>query len=317
MICVRLEAVAGPIAGRRIDVKAGSILRIGRTAKSDYPISEDAYLSGQHFAVECDGIQARVRDLGSSNGTYVNGSRIQEVVLKEGDSVAAGGTTFTVHVEQSGPSPLDLGQTMAARTVPTAAYAAGMIPGINSPPVVDLGSIPQAWAGFTAPQVALLQALYRGGENVYAVLDAARESRIPAFLDAAQERFAPLVNAPDPRSVPFVVGIPPNSRLLDVLLKDGWGRQWGCFLTSNSSFDLIYQHLRAYSVLTAANGQTVTFRFFDPRILRVILSGMTPVEVTGFFGPVSRIICEGDDTGVAFEFRDGLRGVRQESIILR
>ncbi|HYV64553.1 MAG TPA: FHA domain-containing protein, partial [Bryobacteraceae bacterium] len=71
---VILEAVAGPVLGRRIEVRGGSIVRIGRAGKSDYVIAEDGYLSGAHFSVECDGTQCRIRDLGSSNGTFVNGS---------------------------------------------------------------------------------------------------------------------------------------------------------------------------------------------------------------------------------------------------
>ena len=88
---VILEATAGPIAGRKIEIRAGSILRLGRTPKSDYAIGEDSYLSSQHFAVEYDGTQCRIRDLGSSNGTFVNGERISEIVVREGDSVVAGG----------------------------------------------------------------------------------------------------------------------------------------------------------------------------------------------------------------------------------
>src|SRR3954464_1981627 len=95
---VILEAVSGPVLGRRIEVRGGSIVRGGRTGKSDYPISEDGYLSGLHFAVECDGTQCRIRDLGSSNGTFVNGSRVTEQVVQEGDSVVAGGSTFLIHI---------------------------------------------------------------------------------------------------------------------------------------------------------------------------------------------------------------------------
>jgi len=97
---VILEAVSGPIAGRRIEIRAGTILRIGRTAKSDYALGEDSYLSGQHFAIENDGADARARDLGSSNGTFVNGERVtSDAVLREGDSLTAGGSTFTVHLD--------------------------------------------------------------------------------------------------------------------------------------------------------------------------------------------------------------------------
>ena len=96
---VILEAVSGPVLGRRIEVRGGSIVRFGRTGKSDYPIAEDGYLSGLHFSVECDGTQCRIRDLGSSNGTFVNGSRVTEQVVQDGDSVVAGGSTFRIHVD--------------------------------------------------------------------------------------------------------------------------------------------------------------------------------------------------------------------------
>ena len=91
---VILEAVSGPVAGRRIEIRGGSIVRIGRTGKSDHAIAEDSYLSGLHFSAECDGAQCRIRDLGSSNGTFVNGARISEQVVQAGDSVVAGGSTF-------------------------------------------------------------------------------------------------------------------------------------------------------------------------------------------------------------------------------
>src|SRR5580698_1687534 len=119
---VILEAVSGPIAGRRIEISAGTILRIGRTAKSDYALSEDSYLSGQHFAIENDGNEARARDLGSSNGSFVNGERVvSENVLREGDSLTAGGSTFTIHIDVAGqPSVKDPSPRVA--TLPTDAF---------------------------------------------------------------------------------------------------------------------------------------------------------------------------------------------------
>ena len=318
MVRVILEAATGPIAGRKIDVRAGTILRIGRTAKSDYAIGEDAYLSGQHFAIECDGSRCRVRDLGSSNGTFVNGARISETWLSEGDSVAAGGSTFTVKFEAVPPPQLDLAQTMA-RTVPTAVYSPGFTPpGVGAPAAAPAPAPTAVWTGLATHQMKLLEVLFREGENLYAILDASRESRVPAFLDAAQERYAPLrPSAPDPRAIPYLAVITTSSRMLDVLLKDAWGQRWGCYFASRASFEEVFHHLSAYLVLTAANGNTFTFRFFDPRVLPVFLNGLTPLELTGFFGPVSRIITEGDDPGLVIEYQDSGRGLRQESLLLK
>src|SRR5439155_11949496 len=40
----------------------------------------------------------RISDLGSRNGTFLNGSRIQEAVLFDGDLISAGQTRFRVHI---------------------------------------------------------------------------------------------------------------------------------------------------------------------------------------------------------------------------
>src|SRR5580692_6261646 len=159
-----LEAVSGPIAGRKIEVRAGTILRIGRTAKSDYALGEDSYLSGQHFAIENDGNEARARDLGSSNGTFVNGERVaSESVLREGDSLTAGGSTFTIHIDASAqpakePSP-------RVSTLPTDAF-----PGTSKISRSDLGLVDASnWPGFTRAQSVLLTSLYKDGQSVFAV----------------------------------------------------------------------------------------------------------------------------------------------------
>jgi pSer/pThr/pTyr-binding forkhead associated (FHA) protein len=177
---VVLEAVAGPIQGRRIEIRAGSIVRLGRTAKSDYAIGEDSYLSGQHFAVEYDGSQCRVRDLGSSNGTFVNGDRVTEKIVKDGDSLVAGGSTFTVHVDASPAAAASANASVTrVNTAPTVTFAGPRSLDETRPVPVNEGRAD--WAGFSRPQLVLLNALYQGGDNVYAVLVASRDSRLPAL----------------------------------------------------------------------------------------------------------------------------------------
>ena len=55
-------------------------------------------MSARHFAIICHGAQCRIRDLGSTNGTFVNGSKISEATLNEGDRIEAGTSTFVVRV---------------------------------------------------------------------------------------------------------------------------------------------------------------------------------------------------------------------------
>ncbi|HTD44315.1 MAG TPA: DUF4123 domain-containing protein [Bryobacteraceae bacterium] len=298
---VILEAVSGPVAGRRIEVREGTSLRIGRSSKSDYAIGEDSYLSGQHFAVECDGAQCRVRDLGSSNGTFLNGDRIVERIVQEGDSLAAGRSMFTVRIQASVRQRIAVAEVNSA---PTLEYAGGPA-SLRDGPSRD---------GFSPAQSILLDALYRDGEPLYAVLDALKDARIPVFLDASGERHA-RVDDTNPLA-PYLVVVPPQSRLLDVLVKDGWNQGWGFYFTARIGFEDVLYHWRSFLTLRNQNGQAMSFRFWDPRVLRAILPAMETEEAGAFFGLLSRFIVEGESPGTAVEFSLGPRGARRQSFVL-
>jgi hypothetical protein len=307
---VILEAVSGPIAGRRVEIRAGTILRLGRTTKSDYPIGEDSYLSGLHFAVECDGTQCRVRDMGSSNGTFVNGSRVTDQVVQEGDSLVAGGSTFTIHIDTAPPIT---GVGLRVATAPTVTFSSAGTRVDRTVPEFPRTPAP-AWSGFNRPQSALLSALYGPGDAVFAVLDAARDSRIPAFLDASGETYSTM----DPlgRAQAYVVAIPKEARLLDVLVKDGWGRGWGFYGTSQHSLEEVLAHLGNFVNLYTQSGNSLTFRFWDPRILRALAPLMSPPEAESFFGPFNRLIVEAEKPEMALELSATPRGPRQQTLVL-
>jgi pSer/pThr/pTyr-binding forkhead associated (FHA) protein len=298
---VILEAVSGPVLGRRIEVRGGSIVRIGRTGKADYPIFEDGYLSGLHFAVEFDGTQCRIRDLGSSNGTFVNGSRVTEQVVQDGDSVVAGGSTFVVHVDLL-PSITGVGIRPVTTPSPFAATTK-----VTSEPASQA-------ARFSSAETALLDALYSPGEEVFAVVDASRDSRIPAFLDAAGELYTPLESSKG--AAAFVVALPANSRLVHVLIKDGWGRGWGFYGTSKAGLETVRAHFTSFVNVQTASGAAMTFRFWDPRVLRAMVPAMPPEEADAFFGPCERLVVEAEQSSMALEFSRMSGKPRQQTIVL-
>jgi EAL domain-containing protein (putative c-di-GMP-specific phosphodiesterase class I) len=59
---------------------------IGRSSSAHYCINS-RHVSKEHAQIICVGDEIRIRDLGSTNGTFVNGQRIQEAVLSHGDIV--------------------------------------------------------------------------------------------------------------------------------------------------------------------------------------------------------------------------------------
>jgi pSer/pThr/pTyr-binding forkhead associated (FHA) protein len=106
----RLEVAAGKAAGMSIIVE--DELVIGRHAEGAGRLAEDDEISRSHARVSLDpsGFCA-IEDLGSTNGTFVNGLRISTPqTLSEGDTIELGSTTLVVRelpgeaVEES-PAP--------------------------------------------------------------------------------------------------------------------------------------------------------------------------------------------------------------------
>lgn len=71
---------------------------IGRREDCDLriPLGE---ISRKHCRISLDGEALRLEDLGSSNGTYVNGNRIQEATVHAGDTIQLGHIAFVVQVD--------------------------------------------------------------------------------------------------------------------------------------------------------------------------------------------------------------------------
>jgi pSer/pThr/pTyr-binding forkhead associated (FHA) protein len=87
-----LHGTAGPLAGQRVQV--ASALVLGRQADL---VVDDPQVSRRHAVLRPAGDALEVEDLGSLNGTWVNGARIDGPTrLAPGDRVRLGDTTFEV-----------------------------------------------------------------------------------------------------------------------------------------------------------------------------------------------------------------------------
>ena len=88
----RLRVVSGPLAGQTIDVETEIV--IGRE-DTDLTI-DDVELSRRHAVVRRHASRLQVEDLGSTNGTYVDGTRIEEPTILGGGAEIQLGTTKLV-----------------------------------------------------------------------------------------------------------------------------------------------------------------------------------------------------------------------------
>jgi pSer/pThr/pTyr-binding forkhead associated (FHA) protein len=85
-----LLVLSGPLSGQRIALQNG--FTIGKAPTSNL-VLDDGYTSTQHAQVGMDQFgNCRLYDRNSTNGTFVNGVRVTEVVLDHGMSVRIGST---------------------------------------------------------------------------------------------------------------------------------------------------------------------------------------------------------------------------------
>ena len=73
----------------------GSIKTIGRAPRADF-IVEAALVSRVHCRLSAGAAGLEVLDLSSTNGTFVNGARVERALLKNGDTLAVGKVEFVV-----------------------------------------------------------------------------------------------------------------------------------------------------------------------------------------------------------------------------
>jgi transcriptional regulator with GAF, ATPase, and Fis domain len=95
----RLVAIAGPLKDSSFTLPAGE-LSIGRDAANVLAIS-DPSVSRRHCVVTRASDVFKVRDLESRNGTLVNGTPVQEQVLRHGDQISVGDSLFVFLIQEA------------------------------------------------------------------------------------------------------------------------------------------------------------------------------------------------------------------------
>jgi FHA domain len=153
----RLVLQPGSPVAREIQLKAG-INSLGRGPANDVAL-DDPSVSGSHCHIVVGDGHAKIIDLGSTNGTYVNRTRVLEAALQPGQTIHLGGLEMTFHADASAsagaahaapaapppPPPRAVGPPRAARAAPPAPIA------LAAPPVA---AGPGRQAPIAAPPVA-------------------------------------------------------------------------------------------------------------------------------------------------------------------
>ncbi|MCC7396216.1 MAG: FHA domain-containing protein [Planctomycetes bacterium] len=107
-----LEILDGDRAGEVLAVTNAPI-RIGRKPSNDLVIADEK-TSGVHAEVVAEGDRHVLRDLGSTNGTFLDGKRVSEIVLTPGDEVTIGRVRVRFR-EAGAAAPVDAGDLTLRR----------------------------------------------------------------------------------------------------------------------------------------------------------------------------------------------------------
>lgn len=116
---VTLHVIAGPQTGRDFTFDQHDTFMIGRSEDAQFCLPQDRFFSRHHCILEIAPPQCFLRDLGSTNGTYVNGIRVDSAHLKHGDRIQGGETVLEVEVAADHAEIYVPGPRSAERTEPS------------------------------------------------------------------------------------------------------------------------------------------------------------------------------------------------------
>ena len=118
-----LRVTSGPHTGQEFVVDRCDTFTVGRSSRVPFPMVDDLALSREHFQVDNEPPLCHLIDLGSTNGTKVNGLRVGRALLRDGDEITAGDSTFLLrYIEDSQEAKLATCAACGAR-VPVSAIA--------------------------------------------------------------------------------------------------------------------------------------------------------------------------------------------------
>ena len=129
---VTLHVVAGPQTGREFTFDQHDTFMIGRSEDAQFCLPHDRFFSRHHCILEIAPPQCFLRDLGSTNGSFVNGIRVETAHLKHGDRIQGGETVLEVKVISDVPSLSNSGSALNEKTEPSVITVACLNCGLPS-----------------------------------------------------------------------------------------------------------------------------------------------------------------------------------------
>jgi len=305
---LRLTILEGPHSGEVFLLGAEERAVVGRAPDCQFTI-QDPSLSRRHIELFWARTSCRLIDLGSTNGTLVNGAPVRETTLRSEDRIRAGDILLRVELFEE-PIARPLEPVSRAKTHPTEPEPppAGDLETTRVRPTPIFGSVVPSLADRPASEPSPGSLL----ENLLKTLRAHEPVHLYALIDGAQAielaltarliglelytvfsgEMAPDVAHAGPCLVPLKLESDFMGRWVEAL-----GSHAGILFETSADLDTVHAHLRDIFIVRDQEGQEFFFRYYDPRVLRTFLPTCTPDELEAFFGPVKRWVAEQEKSG--------------------
>lgn len=100
-----LEVIAGPHTGMEFKIDRPDSFLVGRGEQANLRLTDDPHFSRHHFLLKTNPPECLLLDLGSRNATFVNGERVKESPLRDGDEISGGATRIRFSIAWAGLKP--------------------------------------------------------------------------------------------------------------------------------------------------------------------------------------------------------------------
>lgn len=296
---VILEIISGSTAGRKVRLTAAQELRVGRTEWADFAVPQDSLMSGVHFALQSDFSGCYLTDLGSSNGTLVNGQPVTgRTLLRAGDEILAGETRFAVTIDEESRTPGAPGEP--ARSGSVGRQLAGEA-GSPAPPKDVRFSVEACSSGLTLCRGNVeqlppdeLAGLIGRQSPIYLMVDF-RKLGGPPPGDAAQRLYLFSWLPPEAAAAasPVVLAGPDTSEWRP-LIAQGWGNDAVVCLFSHQDKTAVVEHLRDAVRVKGKKGDSSggVLGICWPSVLAMLLAHGPPALVRRLLSGIDAVLVE-------------------------